>query len=263
METLQRRVLFEVHRDLPRGGPGDAASTHRALDCVLDAPGARPPRVVLDVGCGPGMQTRHLAEALPGARILATDLYEPFLRRLAGQRRAQEDGARITAVRADMARLPVHGQSVDLVWCEGAAYILGVARSLEAWWNLLRPGGACAFTEAVWLRPAPPDEVQRFWEAYPAMGDVPHTRELVRGAGFELLGDFVLPPSAWWDHYYGPMAERLDVLEQRYRGDSATLAALADCRREIDVYRRYGAWYGYAFFIARRPSGGPACPDAR
>ncbi|HEX7034653.1 MAG TPA: class I SAM-dependent methyltransferase [Pseudomonadales bacterium] len=256
METLRTHVLFEVHRDLPRAGPGHDGSTRRALARVLAAPAAAPPRVVLDVGCGPGMQTRELARALPEACILAADLYEPFLRRLA-ESRAAGDGpaARVLPIRADMGRLPVAGASVDLVWCEGAAYILGVERSLAVWRQLLRPDGACAFTEAVWLRPEPPDELRRFWEVYPAMGDVPHTRELVRRAGFELLEDFVLPRTAWWEHYYEPMSERVALLERRYRDDPAALEALAGCRREIDVYRRFGDWYGYAFFVARRTRG--------
>lgn len=253
MDTPRPNVLFEVHRELPRAGPGDDASTRRALARVLSARGGVPPRVVLDVGCGPGMQTLQLADALPEARIVAADLYLPFLRRLAAARDGR--AARLIPVRADMARLPVARGSVDLLWCEGAAYILGVDRSLAVWRELLRPNGACAFTEAVWLRPDPPDELRQFWEVYPAMGDVPHTRELVRGAGFELLEDFVLPPSAWWDHYYRPMSERVALLEQRYRDDPAALAALAECRREIDVYRRFGDWYGYSFFVARRLRG--------
>lgn len=85
------------------------------------------------------------------------------------------------------------------------------------------------------------------------MGDVAHCRDLLSERGYELIGDFVLPPAAWWDDYYAPMEARLEAIEARYRENPAALEVLAECREEIDVYRRYGDWYGYAFFIARKP----------
>lgn len=60
-------VFLEVYGTLPRAGPGGDEHTRRALELV---PGDAP-RVVLDVGCGPGAQTLCLARALPQARILA------------------------------------------------------------------------------------------------------------------------------------------------------------------------------------------------
>ena len=248
----QRRVFFDVHRDLPREGPGDRDSTLEALR--LATGGKAEPRWVVDVGCGPGMQTLDLADALPKAHILAVDLHEGFVRELA--RRARDGGAgdRVHPVRADMGRLPLSEGSADLVWCEGAAYVMGVAAALDAWRSLLRAGGTCAFTEAVWLREGePPERVRACWAEYPGMAHVASCRQLIRNHGYELVDDFVLPPSAWWDHYYNPMKARLDALDERYRGDATSAAVLAECREEIDVYRRHGDWYGYAFFVARKP----------
>ena len=63
-------VFFDVQSDLPRQGPGDDASTRRALtSCTALAAAPR----VLDVGCGPGAQTLALAALLPAARITAID----------------------------------------------------------------------------------------------------------------------------------------------------------------------------------------------
>ena len=45
---------FEIHKDLPREGPGDNASTRKALEMMTSLP-ERP--ALLDVGCGPGVQT--------------------------------------------------------------------------------------------------------------------------------------------------------------------------------------------------------------
>jgi len=242
-----RQVFFDVHRDLPREGPGDHASTARALALARPLPAqAR----VLDIACGPGMQTLDLAALLPDARIVALDNHAPFLVEV--QRRAVAGSAadRIATVLADMAALPFPAGSFDLLWCEGAAYILGLARALRAWRPLLRPGGRLALTEAVWLRPDAPEPLRRCWAAdYPAMGDVESCRRIAGDCGYALLGDFVLPESAWWESYYTPMQERLEQAAPRYVGDAVAEAVLRACREEIETYRRFAAYYGYVFLV--------------
>ena len=60
LEAILGEAFFELHRDLPREGPGDDASTLRALGMCTELP-ERPE--ILDIGCGPGMQTLALAGA--------------------------------------------------------------------------------------------------------------------------------------------------------------------------------------------------------
>src|SRR4029453_8920749 len=124
-------------------GPGDHDCTARALALARPLPAQAS---VLDIACGPGMQTLDLATLLPDARIVALDNHAPFLAE--AQRRAVAGGAadRIATVLGDIAALPVAAGSFDLQWCEGAAYILGLARALRAWRPLLRPGGRLALT---------------------------------------------------------------------------------------------------------------------
>jgi SAM-dependent methyltransferase len=242
-----RRIFFDVHRDLPREGPGDYDCTARALALARPLPAQAS---VLDIACGPGMQTLDLAALLPGARIVALDNHAPFLAEV--QRRAVAGGAadRIATVLGDMAALPFPADSFDLLWCEGAAYLLGLARALRTWRSLLRAGGRLALTEAVWLRPDAPESVRRCWAAdYPAMGDVESCRRMVRECGYALLGDFVLPESAWWQPYYMPMQERLAQLAPRYAGDAVAEAVLRACREEIEIYREFAAYYGYVFLV--------------
>lgn len=250
-----RRVFFEVHHGLPREGPGNRACTARALALAHPLPKHAD---VLDIACGPGMQTMDLAALLPDARIVALDNHAPFLAEV--QRRAGAGGAadRVTAVLADMTAPPFPADSFDLVWCEGAAYVMGLANALEAWRPLLKPGGRLALTEAVWLRPDAPEVVRRCWSAdYPGMGDVEACRRIVRACGYALLGDFVLPEEAWWEHYYTPMQERLGQLTPRYAGDAVAEVVLGACREEIETYRAFSAYYGYLFLVM---SAGPPSP---
>jgi ubiquinone/menaquinone biosynthesis C-methylase UbiE len=190
--TDSKAVFWDIHSGLPREGPGNRESTARALG--LAAPIPRDAHV-LDIACGPGMQTLDLAELLPDAIICAVDSHEPFVEET--NRRAAAHGAadRVKAICADMRSLEFPPASFDLIWCEGAAYFMGVRHALGAWRSLLKPGGKLALSEAVWLRSDPPEEVRRIWSAdYPGgMGTVETCRDLVRDCGYQLLGDFVLP----------------------------------------------------------------------
>ncbi len=249
-EKRRRETFLAVHSGLPREGPGDRTCTERALGLVGDLD-ARPR--LLDIACGPGMQTLDLARALPEARIDAIDVHQPFVDE--ARRRLERAGVahRVTVTRADMRALPFAPGSYDLVWCEGAAYVMGVAQALAAWRPLLKAGGAIAFTELVWLRDDVPAAIAEWWRtSYPQIGDIAACRSLVNGSGYRVLGDFVLPESAWWVHYYEPMAQRLDALESRYAGDAVAEAVLRECRTEIDNYRRYSHCYGYLFLVARK-----------
>lgn len=251
----QREVFFQVHAGLPREGPGDRASTARALDLAapLPATAAR----VLDVGCGPGAQTLDLADLLRGATILALDLHLPFVREVRRRAHERRIDDRALAIVGDMTALPCAAASFDLIWCEGAAYFIGVDAALRAWRPLLRPGGRLAFTEAVWLRPDPPEPVRALWTEYPAMMDVAGNRAQVRDAGYRLLGDFVLPPGAWWDDYYRPMRARIAELEPAHRDDPVAMAVLQACTREIEIFERYGDCYGYVFLVMAPDEDGP------
>ncbi len=251
----ERQVFFEVHSGLPREGPGNRASTARALSLVGGRLPAAGIRVLLDVACGPGQQTVDLAALLPDARIVATDLHGPYLQEARRRLHAAGAGDRVSVVRADMRRLPLAPASVDLVWCEGAAYLMGIAEALAAWRGLLRPGGCAAFTDAVWLRDDPPDPVRACWAEYPSMSDSAAVVAMIERAGFEALPSFLLPAEAWWDDYYVPMSARIDQVARRHAGDPVARRALDACREEIEVCRRYGDCYGYAFFVACKPSG--------
>lgn len=248
-DPRQRAVFFDLHSGLPREGPGDRATVQRALDLMTPRPD-RP--AVLDIACGPGGQTLDLAELLPGARITAVDLNPAFLRDLQDRARARGLEGSIDALRGDMAALPFEPGAFDILWCEGAAYILGVARALQLWRPLLKPGGHVGLSEPIWLSDQRPAEARAFWTAYPEMTDASHLRERARGAGYAVVGDFVLSEDAWWNLYYRPLEARIRELAPRYGGDEIALRVLEEARIEIECYRRYSDSYGYLFLVLRK-----------
>jgi SAM-dependent methyltransferase len=243
-----REFFFKVHSGLPREGPGNRASMARALVlCGQVSPNAR----VLDIACGPGRQTIDLAELMPGASFTAVDNHRPFVDE--ANRRFEAAGLtrRVTAVEGDMKALAFPPASFDLIWCEGAAYIMGgVEAALKTWRPLLKPGGRVALSEAIWLRADPPKKVRRFWaEDFTAITDIDGCRARVAEAGYRLLGDFVLPEEAWWDDYYRPMQARLEGLASTFEGDPVGQQVIDSCLEEIELYREFSAYYGYVFLV--------------
>jgi len=244
------QIFLDVQRDLPRQGPGNRESTARALELVGSLPHV--PRV-LDIGCGPGMQTLHLAELLPEASFTAVDYYPQYLDEL--KERFHERGIAhlVEIVRGDMGDLGFAEHSFDLVWCEGAAYILGVPTALGKWRRLLVPGGKIALSEATWFCADPPPRVREFWdEGYPAMVNAAANASLFEAAGYRMLGHFPLPDVAWWDDYYTPLTKRLFELKEKYAGDQEALAVIGSSEYEIEMFREHSDCYGYTFFAAER-----------
>lgn len=243
-------IFMDVQRGLPRQGPGCDDSTLQALGLCADLP-ARP--AVLDIGCGPGLQTLVLAKAL-ACSITAVDLQREYLEQLKAGAEAADVADRIDTLGADMSALPVAPESYDLIWAEGSAYIMGFEKAFAAWRRFLKPGGSIAVTELVWLRSDPPAEVAQFFgEAYPAMSEVDSNLARIGERGYEVLGHFTLPDRAWWQHYYTPLEAKLPALREKYAGDTAALGVIEIAEREIDLRHRFADCYGYEFFVARKP----------
>jgi len=247
-------IFFEVYEALPRQGPGNRASAERALAYCRELP-ASP--AILDLGCGVGAQTLHLAELTKGS-ILAIDSHAPAIERLNVVIADRGLSRRVSAVVGDMARPEQPPASFDLIWSEGALYNIGIGNALRICYGLLRPGGYLAFTDAVWRRENPPAEVKAGFDLdYPDMGWAEDVLAAIGNSGFEYLGGFTLPDEAWWSDFYAPMQRRIEELRGQYAGDDEAHAILDQIAQEPDLHRRYSDYYAYEFFIARRPPGGP------
>lgn len=242
-------LFFEMFSDLPRQGPGDRASTLKALALV---PGIAPDTRVLDIGCGTGLQTRVLAENSP-ARTVAIDNHPPFIAELNRAAEALGLADRVEGRVGDMRRPDFAPGSFDLIWCEGAIYVIGFEAGLRAWRQLLVPGGHIALTEACWTKPKAPPDCAAFWaEQYPAIRDVPALLRAIDGCGYQTVGHFPLPPSAWWDDYYRPLQQNLTEFRLRHQGERDADDLADQVQREIDMWHAYSDFYGYEFFVLRR-----------
>ncbi|MFO7692158.1 MAG: class I SAM-dependent methyltransferase [Vicinamibacterales bacterium] len=249
-DARRRARFFEIFESVPRGGPGDPASTRRALAMMADLPAQ--PRV-LDLGCGPGGGSANLAR-LTGGRVAALDLHPPFVAQQAAAARAGGLSHHVDPVCADMRAAPFAPAVFDLVWSEGALYNMGFREGVGLCRRLVKPGGYVAVSEVVWTVAAPPDEVRLWWHAeYPDIAPIAEKAAVVTGAGFQIIDHFTLPREAWTRYFYEPMKARLGEFRRAWSGDSVGLAVIAELDVEIDMYERYSQVQGYEFFVGRRP----------
>jgi ubiquinone/menaquinone biosynthesis C-methylase UbiE len=250
-EDGKTKLFFELFSGLPRQGPGDDRSTLRALALV---PGVRQETRVLDLGCGTGSQTIALARN-SAARVVAIDSHPPFVAELT--RRAKVLGLedRIDGRVSDMTELDFPDASFELLWCEGAIYVIGFERGLREWRRLLVPGGHMAITEVCWTKPDPPTELKAFWaEQYPAIREVPALVAAISECGYDTVGHFPLPRTSWWEEYYGPLQRNIEEFRDRHRGEAEAKELADEAQREIDIWRAYSEFYGYEFFVIRAAS---------
>ena len=249
--TIQERtasLFFELFTGLPRQGPGDDASTLRALALVPDA--GRVTRV-LDLGCGTGRQTRTLAGSCQ-ARFLGIDNHRPFVETANLEARRQGLSDRVEFRVGDMRELQLADNAFDLIWCEGAIFVVGFETGLGQWRSLLRPAGHLVVSEACWMKPDPPPDCANFWASeYPAIRDAATLLGAVDACGYDPVAHFSLPSESWWTDYYGPLQQNVTRFRDRHAREPDALAIADQVQHEIDLWRRYSDYYSYEFIIMR------------
>lgn len=253
-------LIIDLHLRNDRQGPGGDEETLRALG--LTRLSTTEPLVVADIGCGTGASSLVLAWAL-NARITAIDAAAPFIERVRNRAAASGLSDRIDAMVGRMEALPFEHGRFDLIWSEGAIYNMGFAEGLRAWKPFLRPGGVVAVTELTWTTAERPAEVDAFWsEAYPGIDTASGKLRRLEEAGYEPLGMFFLPRECWEKNYYRPLRAGIPSFLDRHAG-SVEARRIAEAEEsEIAMHREHGAWYGYAFYIARHPAASRASRPA-
>jgi SAM-dependent methyltransferase len=195
------------------------------------------------------MQTLDLAQLSAGT-IVAVDNHQPYLDALESTIRQHGFSGRVHIMNQDMSELDFEKGSFDVIWSEGAIYIMGFENGIRAWKRFLKHGGYMAVTELSWLRPDAPKEAEQFWaRAYPAMKTLHGNLEIIRETGLQVVGHFVLPDSAWWETYYLPLEQNLARFRRKYDGDENAIRLADTEQMEIDLFRRYSDYYGYVFYL--------------
>jgi ubiquinone/menaquinone biosynthesis C-methylase UbiE len=238
---------------LPRLGPGNANLTRKAIGMLPESIKQRGREIrMLDLGCGTGVPTIELAKQIDGT-IVAVDNHQPYLDELRRRAEAENVSEKIRPLLGNMFHLEFEDGSFDLIWSEGALYMMGIRDALKTCGRLLKPGGFLGVSDMIWLKPDPPEPCRQFLEAECSfLADLDAVMAMMEEGGYEVLAHFTLPESAWLDNFYCPLEDRVRRLREKYgEADPEKIALFEATEREIDMYRNYSAYYGYEFFLLK------------
>ncbi len=240
-------ALVELHRGLPRQGPGDRQFTLNLLGKLPILPNK--PRIA-DLGCGSGVAALLLADYYQG-HVKAVDTSEVFIEDLRNRLANTHLEPFVEPLCADMASLDWAMGSIDLLWSEGAAYMLGFKSALQTWRPLLAVKGVAVISEMSWFADDVPGPARDFWQSeYPAMATETQNLALAKEAGFAHVFTERLPSNAWWENYYYPLQERMDTVART----EMMQRLIRDTEKEMSLFERYSDFYGYTFYVLTTPA---------
>ncbi len=242
-------IFFELFDGLPRQGPGSNECTKKAYTMLTNLPNQ--PQI-LDVGCGVGMQTLELAR-LSSGKITALDNHQPYLDELEKKAKAANVGDRIETINGSMFKMDFDDESFDVIWSEGAIYIMGLGEGLNAWKKFLKHNGYIVISDIAWLSDEPPGEIVEFWnKEYPDIRHVEKSQTIIKDAGYHEIDHFVLPEAAWWTDFYEPLEKRTQELKIKYENNFKAMEVIESTITEIAMYKKYSDCYGYVFYIMQK-----------
>lgn len=242
--------FLEIYGTVPRAGPGSYECTRRAFEMMPSVPDS--PRI-LDIGCGPGVQTVDLLK-ISGETVVALDFLPLMIERTRANAERANVAGRLETLEQDMKTMDFPPASFDVIWSEGAIYNLGFENGLKKVRNFVRPGGFVVVSDVVWLKPNPPAPVIEFWKQYPEIDTVENKLDVIDRLGYKTEGRFLLPESAWTEDYYDTMEDLIAEKSKEWVDIPEALEVIDEARNEIEIYRKYCDYFGYAFFVMSRPA---------
>jgi ubiquinone/menaquinone biosynthesis C-methylase UbiE len=241
-------LLLEIHKDMPRQGAGRDRYTQKAFEMI---PKINQPKI-LDIGCGPGAQTIKLAKLSDG-EVIGIDIVEQYLVQLRELIEKENLQDRVKAVNQSMTDIKYPEESFDIIWAEGSIFIMGFEKGITEWRKYIKPNGYLAVHEMAWIKDDPPKEICDYWESvYPQIATIEDNLQIIEKCGYKILGHFPLPEDAWWELYYNPLEKRLKKLKIKFNNNQKGLKMVEDAELEIEMFRKYSAWYGSVFYVMQK-----------
>lgn len=246
----EMELLVDFHKNAERQGPGSNEDTLKALG-FLDIDKNRQLRVA-DIGCGSGAQTIVLAQNL-NSKITAVDLFPEFLEKLNSNSEKLGLLNKITTLQKSMDDLPFGSEEFDIIWSEGAVYIIGFEEGVKKWKEYIKPGGYIALSEITWTTNSRPKEIEEYWiKEYPQVDTASNKMKVLEENGFSPVGYFYLSESSWMNNYYLPIEDRIEAFLKKHNNSDEAKRLVEAEQNEISKYRTYKDFISYGFYIARK-----------
>jgi ubiquinone/menaquinone biosynthesis C-methylase UbiE len=239
--------FYEVFENIPRQGPGTNESTRKAYQIISRHLPVHP--VILDVGCGKGVQTIELARISKGD-ITALDNHTCFLDCL--KKAAAYEGltGQIRCMQQDMAVMQFDRAFFDLIWSEGAVFIIGIREGLKNWKKFLKQKGFLVLSDLVWLTGERPAPLTECWEKEGlSVLAIDEVIEEAQRLGYSCIDHFTLPAAGWTEEYYEPQKRVIAALHNKYPDCGEAIETFRALENERDLIVPHLSTIGYEFFL--------------
>jgi len=248
IHEFDMHIIYDYFANSERQGPGSPEITLKALSFIE---GLTEKSKIADIGCGTGGQTMVLAQNT-SCEIIGIDLWTDFIKQFNQNALNKNFHDRVKGLVGNMENLPFQEEEFDLIWSEGAIYNIGFERGLNEWRKFLKQGGYIAVTENTWFTEERPAEIQDFWQkAYPEIDTIPNKVAQMQKAGYLPMATFVVPENCWTD-YYAQQPQMQESFLKKYKDDKTAAEYIACELYEVELYRKYKAYYGYVFYIGKK-----------
>jgi arsenite methyltransferase len=193
----------------------------RATDELIEMCHLLAGQSILEVGCGIGGTTCHLADEYD-LRVTAVDISPRMVERSGERAKRRGVADRVELKVADAQQLPFEEARFDAVIDESVtAFVPDKHRGLAEYVRVAKPGGYVGLNEATWIKPPPPD--------------------LVRYAALIMAGAEFLTAAGWQALLEGAGLTDLAVRQGRLHARSQ----FAEELRQLDIREQVRAWYRF------------------
>ena len=86
----------------------------------------------------------------------------------------------------------------------------------------------------------------------PEIDTIPNKVAQMQKAGYLPIATFVVPETCWTDYYYAQVPQMEEAFLKKYNGNESAEELISSERYEVELYRKYKAYYGYVFYIGKR-----------
>ncbi len=238
MDMLARFGVGSAH-------PGGFAATLDQLAHFPIPAGSR----VLEVGCGTGRTSCHLAKQ--GAEVTAVDIHPDMIKK--AKNRADKEGLSVRFIQSDVRELPFPDHEFDIVMAESVTNFTDGEEALREYCRVMKPGGTLYDREMIAVRQLHPEVGREFGEFFgiPKLRSAEEWVALLEKCGFEqarIWNSSALPENLWELQFKYP-----DELQETDADIFADPQVWSVALKHDEFFDTYKEFFGFGVIIGVKP----------
>lgn len=187
--------------------------------------------LILDLGCGTGVQTIELAILSKGT-VYAIDIDEIALEKLNKKIQIVKLGNRIKTVRGSVKELNFSKEYFDIIWAEGVIVFIGFEKALTYWGQYIKPNGYLVVH----------DDVK----------DYKKKLNLISNSDFQLINEIKLSKEIWWKLYYEPLEKVTLKIKKEFSLNKTDEDVIKANLKEINMFKETTDIICSIFYILKK-----------